>query len=93
MTTNYNIIACDGGGIRGLITAMLLNDLVSNPPSGATSNILNNVSLFAGTSTGGIIAIGLASGLTPSTVVDFSTLPAKRYRLCTFAVAPPATIV
>ena len=34
MTTNYNIIACDGGGIRGLITAMLLNDLVSNPPIG-----------------------------------------------------------
>lgn len=70
MTTNYNIIACDGGGIRGLITAMLLNDLVSNPPSGATSNILNNVSLFTGTSTGGIIAIGLASGLTPSALVD-----------------------
>lgn len=70
MTTNYNIIACDGGGIRGLITAILLNDLVSNPPAGATSNILKNVNLFAGTSTGGIIAIGLASGLTPLSLVD-----------------------
>ncbi|HKY43777.1 MAG TPA: patatin-like phospholipase family protein [Pyrinomonadaceae bacterium] len=69
MTTNYNIIACDGGGIRGLITAMLLNDLVSNPPSGFNSNILTNVNLYAGTSTGGIIAIGLACGLTPSSLV------------------------
>jgi uncharacterized protein len=69
MTTNYNIIACDGGGIRGLITAMLLNDLVSNPPAGSNSEILNNVNLYAGTSTGGIIAIGLACGLTPSSLV------------------------
>ena len=70
MTTNYNIITCDGGGIRGLITAILLNDLVSNPPQGSTSNILNNVNLFAGTSTGGIIAIGLSCGLTPSSLVN-----------------------
>ena len=69
MTTNYNIIACDGGGIRGLISAMLLNDLVSNPPSGSNSQILNNVNLYAGTSTGGIIAIGLACGLAPSSLV------------------------
>ena len=39
MTTNYNIIACDGGGIRGLISAILLNDLVSNPPPGSTTLI------------------------------------------------------
>jgi patatin-like phospholipase/acyl hydrolase len=70
MTTNYNIITCDGGGIRGLITAILLNDLVSNPPAGSTSNILSNVNLFAGTSTGGIIAIGLSCGLTPSSLVN-----------------------
>ena len=69
MTSNYNIITCDGGGIRGLITAILLNDLVSNPPPGSTSKILNNVNLFAGTSTGGIIAIGLACGLAPSSLV------------------------
>lgn len=71
MTTNYNIIACDGGGIRGLITAILLNDLATNPPQGSTTNnILNNVNLFAGTSTGGIIAIGLSCGLTPSSLVN-----------------------
>lgn len=66
MTKNYNVIACDGGGIRGLMTAKLIDDLVSNPPPGSSSDILSNVSLFAGTSTGGIIAIGLACGLLPS---------------------------
>ena len=68
MTTNYNIITCDGGGIRGLITAMILQDLAS-PPQGYT-NVLNNVNLYAGTSTGGIIAIGLGSGLPPSSLVN-----------------------
>ena len=71
MTNNYNIIACDGGGIRGLITAMLLDDLVKNPPKNSTNtNILGNVNLFAGTSTGAIIAIGLACNLQPSALVS-----------------------
>src|ERR1051325_4064206 len=78
MTTNYNIITCDGGGIRGLITAILLNDLVSNPPQGYTPNvILSNVNLFAGTSTGGIIAIGLSCGLSPSSLVSFTNQNAQ----------------
>jgi patatin-like phospholipase/acyl hydrolase len=68
MTTNYNIITCDGGGIRGLITAMLLEDLATPPPN--TNNVLNNVNLYAGTSTGGIIAIGLSAGLAPSSLVN-----------------------
>lgn len=69
MTTNYNIIACDGGGIRGLLTAILLNDLETNPPQGYSAGVLSNVSLFAGTSTGSGIAIGLASGAQPSALV------------------------
>ena len=68
MTTNYNIITCDGGGIRGLITAIILNDLASPPPG--STNVLNNVNLYAGTSTGGIIAIGLGAGLAPSSLVS-----------------------
>jgi uncharacterized protein len=49
------ILSCDGGGVRGLITALLLQDL---DPA-----FLKKVSLFAGTSTGSIIALGLAAGL------------------------------
>lgn len=51
----FIILSCDGGGVRGLITALLLHDL--NPA------FLQKVSLFAGTSTGSIIALGLAAGL------------------------------
>lgn len=60
-TTNYNILCCDGGGIRGLLTAMILQAL----PSTAVSN----ASVYAGTSTGGIISIALAAGLPVDTVV------------------------
>src|SRR5215213_1985690 len=54
--SNYFIVSCDGGGIRGLVTAMLLEDLEAKCPG-----FLSQVALFAGTSTGGIIALGLAA--------------------------------
>lgn len=62
MTQHYNILCLDGGGIRGLITALLLQNL----PSTAVSN----ANLFAGTSTGGIISIALASGIDVAKIVD-----------------------
>jgi uncharacterized protein len=55
------ILSCDGGGVRGLITAMLLHDL---DPA-----FLQKVSLFAGTSTGSIIALGLAAGISTQQLV------------------------
>jgi len=60
----YLIISCDGGGIRGLITALLLDRIDCN-----ASSFLQQANLFAGTSTGGIIALALASGLTPTQLV------------------------
>jgi patatin-like phospholipase/acyl hydrolase len=51
----FIVLACDGGGVRGLITAKLLKDL---DPA-----FLQQVSLFSGTSTGSIIALGLAGGV------------------------------
>ena len=51
--TTYRILSCDGGGIRGVITAKLLQAL---DPS-----VIKNIDLFAGTSTGSIIALGRAS--------------------------------
>jgi uncharacterized protein len=56
------ILSCDGGGVRGLITAMLLQDL--------DRAFLRKVSLFAGTSTGSIIALGLAAGVRIEQIVD-----------------------
>ena len=60
---SFFIVSCDGGGIRGLITAMLLEDLDAKCPG-----FLGKVDLFAGTSTGGIIALGLAAGIPTSTI-------------------------
>lgn len=57
----YRILALDGGGIRGLLTAMLLERLEAARPG-----LLAQVDLFAGASTGGILALGLAAGRTPS---------------------------
>jgi uncharacterized protein len=50
----YRILSCDGGGIRGLLSALIIRKLHSD------FGILDRVNLFAGTSTGGIIALALA---------------------------------
>jgi patatin-like phospholipase/acyl hydrolase len=61
----YRILSFDGGGIRGLLTATLLERLEAARP-----DLMARADLFAGVSTGGIIALAMAAGLPPSTVVD-----------------------
>lgn len=56
----YRIISMDGGGIRGILTARILERIDEVLP-GFTAN----VDLYTGTSTGGLLALGLASGKTP----------------------------
>lgn len=51
----FKIICCDGGGIRGLMTALLLKDLDQR------LGVIAKADGFAGTSTGGLIALGLAN--------------------------------
>jgi uncharacterized protein len=60
----YRILSFDGGGVRGAYTATLLSRLVSAKPQ-----LVADTSLLAGTSTGGIIALGLAAGFAPSALV------------------------
>lgn len=57
----YRILALDGGGIRGVLTAAILERLDEAQPG-----FLKMIDLFAGTSTGGILALALASGMTPT---------------------------
>jgi patatin-like phospholipase/acyl hydrolase len=59
------IIAVDGGGVGGAIPARMIERLSEVHP-----DLLAKADLFAGTSTGGLIALGLAKGLAPSQVVD-----------------------
>jgi len=61
--TFYRILSLDGGGIRGVLTATLLERMEEQHPG-----FLEQVDLFAGTSTGGIIALLLAGGRTPSQI-------------------------
>lgn len=57
----YRILAIDGGGIRGILPAIVLERLAADDPAR-----LARVDLIAGTSTGGIMALGLAAGMSPT---------------------------
>lgn len=61
----YRIVSLDGGGIRGLYTAVLLSRLEAEVPG-----FMSHVDLFAGTSTGGILALGLAEGRPIKSLID-----------------------
>lgn len=56
----FKILCCDGGGIRGLMTALLIKDLDQR------YDVITRADGFAGTSTGGLIALALAN----STPID-----------------------
>lgn len=55
---SYRILSLDGGGIRGLVTTVLLERAVAAHPT-----LLAQVDLYAGTSIGGMLALGLAAGI------------------------------
>lgn len=57
----FRILSLDGGGIRGVLTARVLERLAEDTPG-----LIENADLIAGTSTGGILALGLAFGKTPT---------------------------
>lgn len=56
----YRVIAIDGGGIRGIITTVLLQRLVATP---GLERMLGTVDLVSGTSTGGLLALAIAKGM------------------------------
>ena len=56
----YRVLSLDGGGLRGLITTVLLQRLVAMP---GLAGLLSRVDLVSGTSTGGLLALAIARGL------------------------------
>ena len=56
----YRIISIDGGGVYGTVSIVFLRRLLEHYP-----NLIKETDLFAGTSVGGIIALGLAFGYQP----------------------------
>lgn len=59
---DFRVLSIDGGGIRGIFPAAFLAGLEERYLGG--ESVARHFDLIAGTSTGGIIAIGLAAGLT-----------------------------
>ncbi len=63
----FQILSLDGGGIKGLFAAAVLASIEEDLGCDVTSHF----DLIAGTSTGGIIALGLGLGLRPAQIVEF----------------------
>ena len=61
--STFNIINFDGGGIRGLLSISLFERIQKEFP-----DILKQTNMLGGTSTGSLIALGLAYGLSPREV-------------------------
>lgn len=59
------ILSLSGGGIRGVMSAVILDRLDRDVPGWR-----NGVTLRVGTSTGGLLALGLANGMTPADMIE-----------------------
>jgi len=56
----YRILSIDGGGIRGIIPAIILQRITQTE---GLENFLDTIDFIAGTSTGGLLALGIAHGI------------------------------
>lgn len=63
----FKILSIDGGGIKGVFPAAFLAELEKS----VDGRICHYFDLIAGTSTGGIIALGLGIGLTAAEITTF----------------------
>lgn len=64
------ILSLDGGGIRGLVSCLWLTGVEDALSRAGKPGLLKGFDLLAGSSTGAIVAAGLAIGLAPATLAD-----------------------
>ncbi len=67
MCDRFQILSLDGGGIKGLFSAAILAHLEED----LNIRIIDHFDLITGASTGGIIALALASGMSTREIVRF----------------------
>lgn len=67
----FRILSVDGGGIRGIFPAAYLAEIENRFLNGKA--ITSYFDMIAGTSTGGIVALGLAHGMTAKQVLEIYT--------------------
>ena len=75
--SKFSILSIDGGGIRGILPAQWLIRLERELTAKNRGRLLNVFDLFAGASTGSIIAAGLAIGKEISTISSMYDKQAK----------------
>lgn len=63
----FQILALDGGGLKGIFSAAILASLEED----LGTRIADHFDLIVGTSTGGLIALALGAGLRPAELVSF----------------------
>jgi patatin-like phospholipase/acyl hydrolase len=70
-TKPFQVLAIDGGGIRGHYSTALLHSIAAHFEAGTTGGyeIGRHFDLIAGTSTGGILDCGLAAGKTTKELI------------------------
>ena len=67
MEERFQVLSLDGGGIKGIFSAAVLAAIEED----LRVKVVDLFDLIVGTSTGGIIAIGLGLGLSPAQMVEF----------------------
>lgn len=79
-STSFRILSIDGGGIRGIIPARFLCELEAevSRQQGTPIRLCDYFDLICGTSTGGIIAIGLGLGMSAKDIANLYQENAQR---------------
>lgn len=72
--SSFKILAFDGGGLRGALSITLLRRIQMEIP-----DIVKTTNLIGGTSTGSLIALGLAYGVSPSDIEELYSIENAKY--------------
>jgi len=76
----FSVLSIDGGGVRGIFVAAVLASLERD----IGTKVTEHFDLIVGTSTGGIIALGLGAGMSPAEILELyvdnmdAIFPARR---------------